>query len=132
MKAQWVTAAQSLLGPCIAGKIEAKEEAVAGEGKELRTRTQVLKLTSGLNEPEIDDTCIARDFVARGRLNKLAPLAKFVRSNCSEFSISFSNRFHYFRMACHLLTRSTSLNLRFSVLWYQIDKHKLPLLCKQF
>ena len=85
-----------MLGPWIAGKIEAKEEAVAGEGNGMRTRTQVLKLASGLNEPEVDDTCIARDFVARGRLKKLAPLAKLVRSNCSESSISFSKALSLF------------------------------------
>ena len=40
-----------LLGPWIAGKIVAKEEAVAGVEKEMRTRTpQVLKLTSGLTD----------------------------------------------------------------------------------
>ena len=44
-----------------------KEEAVAGEGNGMRTRTQVLKLTSELSEPEIDDSCIACDFIARSR-----------------------------------------------------------------
>ena len=79
----------------------AKEEAVAGEGNGMRTRTQVLKLTSKLNGPEIDDSCIATSSLG------LAPVAKLVRSTCSKSSIAFSNRFHYFRMACHLPTRST-------------------------
>ena len=79
----------------------AKEEAVAGEGNGMRTRTQVLKLTSKLNEPEIDDFCIANSSLG------LALLSKLVRSTCSKSSIAFSNCFHYFRMACHLPTKST-------------------------
>lgn len=103
----------------------AKEEAVAGEGNGIPTRTQVLKLTSKLNGPEIDDSCIASSSLG------LAPVAKLVRLTCSKSSIAFSNRFHIIS-AWLVISRPEVLlilNLVFSVLWQEIDKNKLSVFC---